>query len=67
MQLKVCFKCKQFIFLETTYKGNQRQTRFEGIHTGHPIQTVNQSELSADYSNQTEEIDHIIDRMGKYN
>ena len=50
-RVKVCFRCKAFIRINETDPRNLASLNlFDHQHSGHPVQTVNISELDSSYS-----------------
>ncbi len=46
IRLKVCFKCHEYVpLLEDTYINKEKLEKFDLIHSGHPVQIVNEEEL----------------------
>jgi len=55
MNVKVCFKCGQYIPIHPNNSINQIELKnFEGVHSGHPIQTINRNEVPSDFMYITE-------------
>lgn len=50
MIVRVCIKCREYIFFLTDdFTSQVALKRFEVIHQGHPLVTINESELESTY------------------
>ena len=46
MRVKICFKCHEYVpVLEDNYINKVKLERFDSLHSGHPVQIVNEEEL----------------------
>ena len=46
MRVKVCFMCREYIpILENDYLNKEQLEKFDSLHSGHPVQIVNEEEL----------------------
>ena len=46
MRVKVCFKCREYVpLLEDNYINKEKLEKFDSLHSGHPVQIVNEEEI----------------------
>ncbi|GAH50270.1 unnamed protein product [marine sediment metagenome] len=46
MRVKVCFMCREYIpILENDYLNKEQLEKFDSLHSGHPVQSVNKEEI----------------------
>ena len=46
MRVKLCFMCREYIpLLEDNYINKEKLEKFDSLHSGHPVQIVNEEEL----------------------
>jgi len=46
MRVKVCFKCHEYVLLlEDNYINKEKLEKFDSLHSGHPVQIINEEEL----------------------
>jgi len=46
MRIKVCFICREYVpLLEDNYINKVKLEKFDSLHSGHPVQIVNEEEL----------------------
>lgn len=43
--IRVCTKCKSYIYLNETFKGKERLKKFESNHRGHTLLTTASTEM----------------------
>ena len=56
--VKACHICKEYIIIVETFRAQMREKEFEKAHKGHPVGTVNLSEVAA-YNN----VNHRFDKQ----
>ena len=46
MRVKVCFMCREYVpLLEDNYINKVKLEKFDSLHSGHPVQIVNEEEI----------------------
>ena len=67
MRVRVCIKCREYIYIHNdNFISQKALKRFETIHTGHTMVTINESELANTCGFEKPLSEFYKERQGKY-